>query len=458
MADFSDLNPVFASRLAQLRAALTQAGIGNSLVSGYRSPEYQGQMYANHQAKAAGRPLPYPGVEAPSVVAAPWRSFHNYGLAADFNLTNDADYARMATMAPQYGLTGIGPSDKGHIQLGGDLASDIAQYHLANWRPASQPAPATGAVAYTGPSGAPSRVGTTAPGTTINSSPMDLVATLESGNTNVAQKIHDKNTDKGTPAGGYFQIIDPTWQTYAKAAGIDLNQYPTAMSAPRNIQAQVAATIPVNQWGPNTVAALKTKYPGMDTSQTLGQWQSAALGGSGTPAGGSPAASAPGQPASAPGQPGAAPAASGGPLAQLASSLKPLTGAKGAGGGGQTDEPPPMRLPQPPQAQAIGGPMMMGAGGQNFQEGRTAAAQNLAQQGFSMQPQLASYYGTLGATRPAVASTIAPTMPGQVTGIPGMPGTTLNSPSQLQMALMSGQMSPYDMYANAGYGGGFGST
>ena len=41
---------------------------------------------------------------------------------------------------------------------------------------------------------------------------MDLVANLESGNRNIAQQIHDKNTDAGTPAGGYFQIIDPTWQ------------------------------------------------------------------------------------------------------------------------------------------------------------------------------------------------------------------------------------------------------
>lgn len=451
MADFSDLNPIFAQRLAKFRDALTAQGIGNNLVSGYRSPEYQGRMYANHQAKQAGQPLPYPNDEAPDVVASPWRSFHNYGLAADFNLTNGADYARLQSMAPQYGLSGIGMSDKGHIQLAGSLDDDVRQYHLANWRPDSQPAPASGAIAYGGPYGGPSRPSTPTPGTSLNSSPMDLVSTLESGNTNVLQKIHDKNTDKGTPAGGFFQIIDPTWRTYAKAAGVDVDQYPNAMSAPRDIQAKVASAIPVNQWGPNTVAALKAKFPGMDTSQTLGQWQSASLGGSGTPASGSPAASAPGQPAGAP-------AASGGPLGQLASSLKPLTGNKGAGGGGG-DEPPPLRLPQLPQAQAIGGPMMMGAGGQNFQEGRAAAAQNLAQQGFSMQPQLASYYSTLGATRPAVASTIAPTMPGQASGLPGLPGTTLNSPSQLQMALMSGQMSPYDMYANAGGGGyGFGST
>ena len=105
----------------------------------------------------------------------------------------------------------------------------------------------------------------------------------------------------------------------------------------------------------------------------------------------------------------------------------------------------------------MGGPMMLGQGQQNM-EGRQLAANALAQQGFSMQPQLASTYAALGATRPVVPSTIASMMPGQATGVPGMPGTTLNSPSQLQMALMSGQMSPYDMYANAGYGGGYGSS
>ena len=128
----------------------------------------------------------------------------------------------------------------------------------------------------------------------------------------------------------------------------------------------------------------------------------------------------------------------------MATALKPLSGGKGAAGdGGQADEPQPMRLPQAPPAMAAGGPMMIGPGGQNTMGQRTAQ-QDLAQRGFSMQPQLASYYGGLGATR----SPVPTMMPGQATGIPAMPGTTLNRPSQLQMALMTGSMSPYDMYAN----------
>ena len=88
----------------------------------------------------------------------------------------------------------------------------------------------------------------------------------------------DANTARGTPAGS-CQIIDPTWQRYGAIAAIDLKPYPTAMSAPRNLQAQVASAIPVDQWGPNTVNALKAKYPGIDTSQTLGAVQSAVLNG-----------------------------------------------------------------------------------------------------------------------------------------------------------------------------------
>jgi len=67
------------------------------------------------------------------------------------------------------------------------------------------------------------------------------------------------------------------------------------------------------------------------------------------------------------------------------------------------------------------------------------------------QPSLAAFGG--GGVAPPVPSTaqstIMPMAPGMATGMPmtGMPGTTLNSPSQLQMALMSGALSPYDMYA-----------
>ena len=436
MADVSDLNPAFLPLLNAYTGALGKAGIGYRVESGYRTPEQQAEIYAHSN-------------QGQSFAAAPpWRSFHNYGLAADVIPNNPADYARMHDLARQAGLydaqQGLGFTnyDPPHVEMPGSLSNLINQYHLAGWRPAGMPAPATGAIAYAGPSAAPSRVATTTPGTSLNSSPMDIVSTLESGNQNIAQQIKDKNTDKGTPAGGFFQIIDPTWQTYAKAAGVDVNQYPTAMSAPRNIQAQVAATIPVNQWGPNTVAALKAKFPGMDTSQTLGQWQSAALNPSGAPA------AAPAAPAAVAGA-GQPPPASGGLAGSLPGFQAGSPGAKMTAsglqqlaGGGATDEPPPMPLQQAQPPQAMGGPMMMRAGQQNM-EPRMAAMQALAQQGFMTQPSVAAFGGG------ALQSPVPAAMPGGVTGMPttGIAGTTLNSPSQLQMALMTGALSPYDMYA-----------
>ena len=101
-----------------------------------------------------------------------------------------------------------------------------------------------------------------------------------------------------------------------------------------------------------------------------------------------------------------------------AEGLKTMGFDKGAGG---NEQPPSMPAPmQLPPAQAVGGPMMMGAGGQNMQ-GRLAAMNALQQQGFMMQPSTAAF-------------------------TPAMPGTTLNSPSQLQMALQSGAMNPFNIY------------
>jgi hypothetical protein len=432
VVDVADLNPAFAPKLAAFRDALTKAGINTNVISGYRSPEYQQQLI-NQGVRPA---------------AQPWRSFHQYGLAADLQ-TDPANYQRMWAMAPQYGLHALGAFDPGHVQLAGSLDEDIAQYHLANWRPASQPAPAQGAIAYAGPSGQPSRVASTTPGTTINSTPMDIVLNAESGNRNIA------NTHATTSSGqaqGYPQITTGTWTDFAPKAGVDLKQYPTPMDAPRDVQIKVASQIPLNRWAASTVNAVLAKYPGIDTSQPLGAIQSAAINPSGAPtavAGGPSAPPATGQPGQ-PGQP------SGGLAGSLPGFQANSPGAKMTAqglqslAGGGANEPPPMQLQQAPQAQAMGGPMMMGPHGQNT-FGARAAEQNLAQQGFMTQPTLA--VNTLGATRPPVPA--API--GSATGIPGLPGTTLNSPSQLQMALMTGAMSPYDLYANAGIGGGFGT-
>lgn len=93
----------------------------------------------------------------------------------------------------------------------------------------------------------------------------------ESGGKDRTQELADINTAKGTPGQGFFQIIDPTWKQYAAAAGVDVDKYPTALGAPYEVQAQVANTIPLNQWGPKTIAAMRATGAKLDLNKTLGE-------------------------------------------------------------------------------------------------------------------------------------------------------------------------------------------
>lgn len=81
---------------------------------------------------------------------------------------------------------------------------------------------------------------------------LDMIASRESGWRNIKQNIVPSgggfNPSTGTitgpsSAGGYFQMIDPTWRSAAKSAGIDTSQYPTAMSAPYDVQRQAANSL-----------------------------------------------------------------------------------------------------------------------------------------------------------------------------------------------------------------------
>lgn len=67
--------------------------------------------------------------------------------------------------------------------------------------------------------------------------PLAIIAQRESNNRNVRNYKYGP----GFTASGYFQITNPTWARWAKAAGIDLGKYPTAESAPYDVQRQVAA-------------------------------------------------------------------------------------------------------------------------------------------------------------------------------------------------------------------------
>jgi hypothetical protein len=140
--------------------------------------------------------------------------------------------------------------------------------------------PAANANAAANTVAAPNRPVTATPGTTLNS-PLDIVLNAESGDRNIP------NTHATTSSGqaqGNAQITTGTWNDFAPRAGVDLKRYPTPMDAPRDVQIKVANVIPLNRWAASTVNAVSAKYPGIDTSQTLGAIQSAVLnGGSGAP-------------------------------------------------------------------------------------------------------------------------------------------------------------------------------
>ena len=172
---------------------------------------------------------------------------------------------------------------------------------------------------------------------------------------------------------------------------------------------------------------------------------SVASGSPQTAAGGPPAVA--GAPAPGTTLPGFQPGSKANEMAQQG--LKALTG-----GGGQEKAPQPMQLGSTgPAPMAVGGPMMATPGMTNMMPHRIAQ-EMLAQQGGMMSPNPA-YNTMMGGARPVVPSSqgLASAPLGMASGMPSMPGTTLNSPSQLQMALMSGNISPYDVYAGLGSGG-----
>jgi uncharacterized protein YcbK (DUF882 family) len=67
--------------------------------------------------------------------------------------------------------------------------------------------------------------------------PLGIIEQRESRGRNVPNYKYGP----GFTASGYYQMIDATWRRWAKAAGVDISQYPTAMSAPKEVQRAVAA-------------------------------------------------------------------------------------------------------------------------------------------------------------------------------------------------------------------------
>jgi phage-related minor tail protein len=83
---------------------------------------------------------------------------------------------------------------------------------------------------------------------------LNAIERFESGGRNVP----NYKFGPGFTAQGHFQITNSTWKDIAKAAGIDLGQYPNAMSAPYDVQRRAANALVdqrgVQPWAPHNPA------------------------------------------------------------------------------------------------------------------------------------------------------------------------------------------------------------
>ncbi len=81
---------------------------------------------------------------------------------------------------------------------------------------------------------------------------LDLVKQHESGGQNIEQQVvppgggYNPSVGRHTgpsSASGLYQMIDPTWRTAAKLAGVDTSKYPRAIDAPPEVQRAAAGAL-----------------------------------------------------------------------------------------------------------------------------------------------------------------------------------------------------------------------
>lgn len=479
-------DPLFGDPARRLIDQARAMGYEARFGSGVRSSEDQRQLYANMLAGRAGRPLPYPERGPVRQAAVPGSSLHERGLAGDiYGVPQDV----LARLASRLGLQTLA-SDPNHIQLANWRQAEATQGPPTPWgtppsRYAGPDVPSSGAIPVSAttanpdggfvlPGGAaqPARVGTATPipgGTShadfirAYAQSIGLDPNLALGianaeglrawsaqNPNAASTVDVRN---GQPFSfGDFQLnIHPgAVGAQALAAKIDPRD-PNQWQAADKFALDYMKAHGVGAWSGDPVAKqylASGKVPALAAMPGTTLYSAPT-----TAAGGSSAASGAGQPAQGPigsadNLPGFTPNS---PAAkQTAAGLKTL-----GLGGGQDDKPPDIQpspmIGAPPQA--MGGAMMASPGYVNATP-RTIAQNQLGQQGFQMSPSLAYAmqppFRPLGSPPPG-----SQIMPGAATGFGGLPGTTLNSPSALQTAMMYGSFDPNDPYGRGGAQGSF---
>ena len=278
----TNFDPSFGSAAEKLRAFAESKGIKTHYISGVRSLEDQKELYANYQAGQRGQPLPYPNRGAVSLAAVPGTSLHERGLAADIEADDPSQEAALRSFAPQFGLRTIGPGDPDHFELAranfpksGGAPGGFA--YGSGAAPVDAPATAFAEPSPAASSPAVAAINHSAPpagGLSLNSSPfITALGTIESNNRNIYSGVDkDYPGQPNSRSQGYYQIDTPTWQQFAAKAGIDTTRFPNAMSAPQDVQAQVASLIPLSRFGGRTQKMLNQQFGGnLDTHATIGQ-------------------------------------------------------------------------------------------------------------------------------------------------------------------------------------------
>ncbi len=273
VVDLQDLNPEFRRRMGNFLTSAKAAGLPAHIIEAYRDRAVQAQYYADKQKGLR----PYP-------VAPPGTSFHEGGFAADTLADDRAQQQKLIDYAkahPEFGIVPLA-GDAPHFQIAGykHLADALANPPKLGEGPSVDLSPFIAAnQGYTVAKGY-------TPGTTVNAATapvagalakpagggfMSSVANIESNDRNIPSGVDkDYAGQPGSKSQGHWQIDTPTWQQFGAKAGIDLTKFPNAMSAPRDIQEQVARTIPLSRFGGRTQKLLGQQYGTLDKSLTLG--------------------------------------------------------------------------------------------------------------------------------------------------------------------------------------------
>jgi hypothetical protein len=461
--DTSNFNPAFASKLASAIRDARANGLPNAgVASGYRA--YDELWNQGRRGPAASFDLG-------------GNSGHSFGLAADVSnigVPGSATAQKWNQIATAHGLynpyfnNDPGNTEWNHYQAypSKDLPPDVKTNLLAAaktgdfsnvWNVGNQflGSAVAGGGGSSGGAGASGSYGTTMNSSNVIDTLSHNIAGIESGGAKDPYSV--LNPKSG--AIGKYQVMPNNvagWTLAATGQTMTPEEFrasPSAQEAVFRDQMQRSLQL----YGPKDAASIWfTGKPynvaggavndGSTTNANYVARATVGLDGSTFKPGAAVASAAPGTTLnSSPGAPGAAPAQGG-----LAGGLKSATDATKPFAN-NTPQPPtqPFNLQPARGSGAAGGPMMLGPGGQNTTGQRLAqnyVAQQLAQQGISTQPMVgANFTPTMGMQTPQGQQPMP--SPGAAQGLPSMPGTTLNSPSQLQMAMMTGSLDPYSMYA-----------